>query len=174
MQANIRQHLDRCLWPLPFCLTASRRGRDKRCHRRSAAISHNQHLKRCGKLWQHVLYLWQNVRAWTKYNKMYGMFLYFPKIPWPSLEASAPNLPTKIIPTKIHWLNISGKFPMDMRIPPLTLKILPESNPLKSRILVRRLAMISSFLGSGASDFKFKTRDVPKPLCMYIYIYIYI
>ena len=33
------------------------------------------------------------------------------------------------------------KLPMDMRIPLLELKILLESNPLKSRILVRRLAV---------------------------------
>ena len=31
---------------------------------------------------------------------------------------------------------------MDMRIPPLKLKILLESNPLKSRILVERLAVL--------------------------------
>ena len=30
---------------------------------------------------------------------------------------------------------------MDMRIPPLKIKIMPESNLLKSRILVRRLAV---------------------------------
>ena len=30
---------------------------------------------------------------------------------------------------------------MDMRIPPLKIKILLGSNPLKSRILVRRLAV---------------------------------
>ena len=52
-----------------------------------------------------------------------------------------PNLPTKIIPTKICGLKMSGKFPLDMRIPALKLKILLESNPLKSRILVRRLAI---------------------------------
>ena len=33
------------------------------------------------------------------------------------------------------------KFPMDMRIPPLIVKIMLESKPLKSRILVRRLAV---------------------------------
>ena len=26
-------------------------------------------------------------------------------------QIGAPNLATKIIPTKIHWLNISGEFP---------------------------------------------------------------
>ena len=46
----------------------------------------------------------------------------------------------KIIPTKICWLKLSKKFPMGITIPHLTIKIMLESNPLKSRILVRRLA----------------------------------
>ena len=50
------------------------------------------------------------------------------------------NLPTEIIPTKICWLKSSRKFPMDMIIPPLKLNIMLESNHLKSRILVWRLA----------------------------------
>ena len=54
---------------------------------------------------------------------------------------TTPSLPTKIIPAKIRWLNISGKFPVDMRVPPLEIKILLESKPLKFRILVRRLAV---------------------------------
>ena len=33
------------------------------------------------------------------------------------------------------------EFPMDMRIPPLKIKILLESNPLKSRVLARRLGV---------------------------------
>ena len=38
----------------------------------------------------------------------------------PFLEAlGAPNLPSKIIPAKIPRLNLSGKSPMDMRIPAL-------------------------------------------------------
>ena len=48
---------------------------------------------------------------------------------------------------------------MDMRIPPLTRKILLESNPPKSRILVRRLSVGATAYGTR----------VPK----YIYIYIY-
>ena len=40
-------------------------------------------------------------------------------------KAVTPNLPTNIIPTKIRWLNTSGRFPMDMRIPPLTIRNLP-------------------------------------------------
>ena len=54
---------------------------------------------------------------------------------------STPDLPTKITPTKIAGLKLSGKFPMGLGIPPLELPILLESNPLKSRILVRRLAV---------------------------------
>ena len=58
-------------------------------------------------------------------------------------ERPAPNLPTRIIPAKIRWLEISGTFPVEIWIPPLRLKILLESNPLKSRILARRLAIIA-------------------------------
>ena len=55
-------------------------------------------------------------------------------------SANTRNLPTKTIPTKIRRLKISRGFPMDLTTPPLKVTILPESNPLKSRILVRRLA----------------------------------
>ena len=41
-----------------------------------------------------------------------------------------PHLPAKIIPAKTCWLTTSGKFPVDMRIPPLQTKIILESNPL--------------------------------------------
>ena len=34
-----------------------------------------------------------------------------------SFVQATPNLPTNIIPTIIAWFNISGKSPMDMRIP---------------------------------------------------------
>ena len=53
------------------------------------------------------------------------------------------NLPTKIIPILgfADSMETSGQFPMDMRIPPLTINIMIESNPPKSRILVRRLAV---------------------------------
>ena len=53
----------------------------------------------------------------------------------------APNLPTKIIPTKIRWRKASAKCLMDIGIPPLNFKTLLESNPPTSRILVRRLAI---------------------------------
>ena len=58
-------------------------------------------------------------------------------------EVNTPYLPTEIIPAKIcwRWPKISGEIPMDMRIPPLKIQIMLESNPLKSRILVRRLAV---------------------------------
>ena len=61
-----------------------------------------------------------------------------------------PNLTTKIIPTKVCWPNISGKSPMDMIIPPLNIKIMLESNPLKSRSLVWRLAVdVSAVKAAG-------------------------
>ena len=47
----------------------------------------------------------------------------------------------QILPAKICCLKFSGKLPMGLGIPPLKFKILPESSPLKSRILVRRLAV---------------------------------
>ena len=53
-----------------------------------------------------------------------------------------------IIPAKIRWLKLPGKFPVGMRIPPLKIQILLESNPLKSRILVRRLAVPASVKGT--------------------------
>ena len=55
-------------------------------------------------------------------------------------DDATPNLPTKIIPTKIACLKLSGTFPLGMRIPPLKTKIMLESNTLESRIFVRRLA----------------------------------
>ena len=45
-----------------------------------------------------------------------------------------------IIPSKIAWLKLSGNFPAGLGIPPLESRILLESNPLKSRILVWILA----------------------------------
>ena len=50
--------------------------------------------------------------------------------------APTPNLPTKKLPTKIPWLKLSGKSPMGLGIPPRRIKILLESKPPKSRILV--------------------------------------
>ena len=40
--------------------------------------------------------------------------------------------------------NFPGRSPMDMRIPPLEIKIMLGSTPLKSRMLVRRLAVAES------------------------------
>ena len=55
-----------------------------------------------------------------------------------------PNLPTNIIPTKIQiaWLKLSGKSPMDTRLPPLMINIMLEWNPLTFIMLVRRLAVM--------------------------------
>ena len=51
-----------------------------------------------------------------------------------------------IIPTKIARLELSGKFPVGLGIQPLNIKIMFESDPLKSRILVRRLAVCAGTL----------------------------
>ena len=56
-------------------------------------------------------------------------------------SAPTPNPPTDIIPSKIARLRLSGRFPMGLGIPPLNIKMLPESNPLKSIMLVGRLAV---------------------------------
>ena len=56
-------------------------------------------------------------------------------------EALDGSLHTKILPTKTRWLKISGEIPTDLRIPTLATKFMLESNSLKSRILVRRLAV---------------------------------
>ena len=69
----------------------------------------------------------------------------------PERRAATPNLPTKIIPTKRARLELSGKSPLGLGIPSLNIKILLESNPLKSRILVRRLAVRRS-LPTGRGD----------------------
>ena len=50
-------------------------------------------------------------------------------------------IPTNIIPTKIAGPKLSGKFPMGLGIPPLENKIMLESNPSESIILVRKLAV---------------------------------
>ena len=55
--------------------------------------------------------------------------------------ATTPNLPASIIPTTIARLKLSRRFPMDVRLPPLNIDIMLETNPLKSRILVRGLAV---------------------------------
>ena len=51
----------------------------------------------------------------------------------------------------IPWLKTSGKFPTDVIIPALKTKILLESNPLKSRILEQRLAVVLSCRVSARS-----------------------
>ena len=49
-------------------------------------------------------------------------------------------IPTTFIPAKVRRLRISGRLPIDTRIPTLRIKIMPESNPLRSRVSVRRWA----------------------------------
>ena len=88
------------------------------------------------------------------------------------VASTTPNLPTNITPTKIAWLKLSGEFPMGLGIPPLMIKIMLESNPLKSMMLGR--------LGGTACG---RGQDRLEPLCrsgaasaalIYIYIYSFI
>ena len=48
--------------------------------------------------------------------------------------SGTPDLPTKIIPTKIRWPKMSCKIPMNMRIPPLRLRLCLSQTLWKSRI----------------------------------------
>ena len=57
------------------------------------------------------------------------------------LSHLTPDLPTKIIPTEIRWLKLSGRYPVEMRMPTLKIEIMFESNPRTTRILVRMLAV---------------------------------
>ena len=54
------------------------------------------------------------------------------------------NPPTNIVPTNIAWLKLSGKSPMDMRIPPLRIKSLLESIPSKPKLLIGRLGVMQT------------------------------
>ena len=82
-----------------------------------------------------------------------------------SLGCVTPNLPTKIIPAKIARLELSGEFPMGLKMPTLKNKIALESNSLKSTTLLRRLAYILIYLYICLFSLS---------LSLYIYIYIYI
>ena len=111
----------------------------------------------------------------NKPNSMtpYGM-------PLESAFNNMPILPAKIIPTKTCWLNISWKFPMGMRIPPLKFETPLESNPPpNSGILLGRLAAGGigappSLPAGVAPAGVYMYICVYVCVCVYIYIYIYI
>ena len=58
-------------------------------------------------------------------------------------KVHSPNLPTNITSANIARLKFSGRSPMGLGIPPLMINIMLESNPLKSTMLVRKLAVLS-------------------------------
>ena len=74
---------------------------------------------------------------------------------------------TENLPVKIRWFKLSGKFPMDMRIPTLNIKIVLGSNPLKSIILVRGLAVLAGgccgFDGEGGGGDEVITDGIGTP-----------
>ena len=63
-----------------------------------------------------------------------------------ALLVRTPSLPAKIVPTAIRRLKLSGRLHFGLGTPSLEVKILPESSPPKSGILVRRSAV-----GRGAA-----------------------
>ena len=67
--------------------------------------------------------------------------------PWAKYPFAA-DLPTNIVPTNIALLKLSGKSPIDTRIPSLVDKIVLESNPLKSTMLVGGSGVAASRLFS--------------------------
>ena len=69
--------------------------------------------------------------------------------------------------------SFSGKFTMYMRLPPLNIKILLESSPPKSRILVGRLVVVSGGPLS-ASAVRARAHDPRHTACPHTYEYIYI
>ena len=73
-----------------------------------------------------------------------------------------PNPPTNIVPTNIARVKLSGKSPMGLGIPPLRIKIMLESNPLKSTMLIGRLGVVSESMVKSQYE------------AQYIYIYIYL
>ena len=86
-----------------------------------------------------------------------------------------PNLPTSIVPTNIAWLKLSGNSPMGLRIPPLRIMTMLESNPLKSTMLVGRLGVSAPRVESKRRACAHPHADLrPRAVCMYVYIYIYI
>ena len=85
-------------------------------------------------------------------NNMCFLFLFlfilfvitrWPCSAWPPAPDPRRGQPTPNLLTKTAWLKLSGNFPVGLGIPPLSHPawVLPESNPLKSRILVRRFAV---------------------------------
>ena len=66
---------------------------------------------------------------------------------------------------------------MDMRIPHIEIKIMLKSDPLKSRILVRRLAVETPSFSGAASSNEAHKRRVMSMSCVYVYmcicVYVY-
>ena len=56
-------------------------------------------------------------------------------------KTTTPNFSTNIVPTNIAWVKLSGKSPTGLGIPPRKIKIMLESNPPNSTMLVGRLGV---------------------------------
>ena len=91
--------------------------------------------------------------------------------------SGTPSLPTKNLSTKICWLKISGISPMGLGIPSLNIKIMFESNSLKSRISAGRLGVrervFKYYMCVYIYIYIYRERERHTYMCMYVYIYIY-
>ena len=103
------------------------------------------------------MYIYIYIHIWGIYNIYIYIYIYIygiilsavlHSLPDPGalnscmhISPNTPNLPTNIVPTNIARLKLSGKLPRGLEIPPLRIKIVLESNPLKSTMLVARLAV---------------------------------
>ena len=91
---------------------------------------------------------WRDINAMrvARHSTAHSQVGCAPKMPvLPAFSScSTPNLPTYTIPTNIAWLKLSGKSPMDMKTPPLKIKMMLESNPPKPTMLVGRLGVEDS------------------------------
>ena len=82
---------------------------------------------------------------WTLTLGGMGGVRHWPQVGWVFISQtpvwSMLILPTNITPANMAWVIISGKIPMGLGIYPLMIKIMLESNPLKSAMLVGRLGV---------------------------------
>ena len=74
-------------------------------------------------------------------------------VSWVHTWSATPNLPTNIIHTNIARVKLSGKSPTGLGIPPLTIKITLESNPLTSTMLVGGLGVSPKDSSKGDERF---------------------
>ena len=115
------------------------------CYYHSLSLSIYIYIYTSLSLWPEVYQFFESDTLFL--NKGVFIFVVFGRLAISRIEGclnSTPDLPTNIVPTNIAWLKLSGKSTMGLGIPPLRIKIMLESNPLKPTMLVGRLGVDSS------------------------------